>query len=94
MRVREKTNFFHKNVKYHISKVLHLTTGKLSEVQFEMVHHPFTHYKYNGDDFLKRVGYLFPDETENNLTDLQRFFATDYKAAHPATPLTRFNNKI
>ncbi len=84
MTVREKTNFELGGVKYYISKVLHLTTGQLSEVHFEQVHFPHEHFIRSGEQFLERTRSIFTDETITT-TELQKWYAKRYKShdQHP-----------
>lgn len=87
MTVREKTNFELGGVKYYISKVLHLTTGQLSEVHFEQVHFPHQHFIRSGEQFLERTRSIFTGEVIKT-TDLQKFYKTQYKP-HTAHPLLK-----
>lgn len=84
MTVREKTNFELGGVKYYISKVLHLTTGQLSEVHFEQVHFPKLQFIRSGEQFLERTRSIFTGEVIKT-TDLQKFYKTQYKGhlEHP-----------
>jgi len=84
MTVREKTFFQLGGVEYYISKVLHLTTGQLSEVYFEQVHFPKLQFIRSGEQFLERTRSIFTGEVIKT-TDLQKFYKTQYKphTAHP-----------
>ena len=84
MTVREKTNFELGGVKYYISKVLHLTTGAISEVHFEQVHYPHEHFIRTGEQFLAKTRSIFTGETITT-TELQQWYKKQYKSneQHP-----------
>lgn len=84
MTVRPHTTFEIGGVKYYISKVLHLTTGQLSEVHFEQVNFPKLQFIRSGEQFLEKTRSIFPGEFVKT-TDLQNFYKTKYKAdnEHP-----------
>ena len=81
MRVYEKTKFEIGGVKYYISKVLHLTTGSLSEVHFEEINHPFTRFVRSGEKFLEKTRSIYTDEFVTT-TELQQWYKKQYKQHH------------
>ena len=86
MRVYEKTKFEISGVKYYISKVLHLTTGSLSEVHFEEINHPFTRFVRSGEKFLEKTRSIYTDEFVTT-TELQQWYKKQYKPHHEHSTL-------
>jgi hypothetical protein len=85
MRVYEKTKFEIGGVKYYISKVLHLTTGSLSEVHFEQVHHPFTRFVRSGEKFLEKTRSIYTDEFFTRTDKLDMWLNAKPKTQQPHT---------